>query len=140
MKTIKLGDNIIEIFDDIKELPITRYKDLQKYLVEDSGIGSNMAAVNKHFEMLDRFLKAGKLSEAQQERDNLQMNLFMMLEGISITSVSFCCLVHSINEKVITNVNEDGLKEMGDLLSAHGMTIGELSDLLDDVKKKLILN
>lgn len=140
MKTIQLGKNVIEIFDDIKEFPITRYKDFQKYLVEDSGIGSNMGAVNKHFEMLDRFLKAGKLSEAQQERDNLHMNLFMMIEGISITSVSFCCLIHSINGDVVKDLTEEGLKAMGEKLADHGMTSGQLDDLLEDVKKKLILS
>lgn len=139
MKTIKLSGGTIKIYEDIKEMPIQRYKDFQKYLLQDSGIGSTMADVDRHFRMLDRFLSAGKLNEAKQERDNLHMNFFMVLEKINILDISFVCLIHSINNEILYDTTEENLRRISERLGKMGMTKGQLEDITNEVKKKSIL-
>lgn len=139
MKEHKFNKHTIKIYEDIKELPINRYKDFQKYLMQDAGIGSSMKDVDQHFKMLDRFLSGGKLAEAAQERDNLHMNLYMLIEKISITHISFCCLIHSLDGQEFTYKTEQDLSDMAAKIGAFGLTQRELETIANGVKKKSIL-
>lgn len=140
MKDYKLGKHSFKLWTSIKELPADRFSDFQKYLIQASGVGSDMAAVNAHFTNLDLFLSAGKLDEARQERLNLQRNIFYSLSGISIDSYVFACLVAELDGQPVTDFTEPGLSRTLETLKNWGITYGTIADTLDEVKKKLIAN
>ena len=145
MRIVKLTGGNIKIRESIKELPIDRFTDFQKYLVQDSGIGSDMGAVNNHFGKWDRLASAGKIDEAMRERHNLHMNIFLMINQINIQHITFCCLVDSVNSggdvfDPITDYSESAMHDLSKKLGQMGLTHGDVADILESVKKNSILS
>jgi hypothetical protein len=124
--------------ESIKELPIDRYSEFQKYLLQDSGMGSDIESVARHFEKIDIFLAANKVQEAINERTNQHFNFFFMLNQINITHLSFAVLVSSITDQPITDYSETALLTVSKQLGKQGFTHEQLVEILEDVKKKLI--
>ena len=52
MKTLKLAGKTIEVYDDIENLPVTRFHKYNKMLLVDAGIGSDIADFDKHISLL----------------------------------------------------------------------------------------
>lgn len=138
MREINKLKGKFKINESIREIPINRYKDFQKYLVQDAGIGSTMDDVDRHFKNFDSFLQSGKLDEAIKERYNLHYNLYLMLNRIDIKSLAFGCLVHSIDGEEIADYSENSLNDITERIGSIGLNRGELEDILSDLKKKLI--
>jgi hypothetical protein len=122
-----------------KELPINRFTIHQKYLIQASGIGSTMGDITRHLSTLDRFIAAGKLSEAAQERHNLQINIYLSLNQININSLAFAVLVDEVDGTPVSDYSEEGLQRIATQLGEAGLTQEQLSDILEDVKKNSIL-
>lgn len=130
--------DFITLYQSEHEIPMKLLSEMQVYLIRDAGIGSTLADVDNHFNRLDMFLNSGKLAEAIQERKNLHANFHLAFARINIKSFAFACLVHSINNEVITDYSEYNLKVIIDRLSEMGITYGMVSDTVDEIKKKLI--
>lgn len=136
MTTIELPSGArLKLYATIKEMPVSLFNLMQGYLLQDSGIGSTMEDVDKHFQQLDALLSAGKLEEAVTERENLHYNLYAMFEGISFQSLAFGCFIYSIDKEVIDDYSEDNIKLLLDDLSAKGLTIGMVEEQLEQLKK-----
>ena len=118
-------------------MPIRRYNLLQGYLMQDTGIGSTMTSVEQHFKNLDAFLTSGKLSEAIQERSNLHMNIYAAIEGISFKSMAFACMIHTM-DKIPVVESDDELQKAVEKFDE--LTIGDVEDILDELKQNCIGN
>jgi len=140
MRTIKTGllkQGEVVLFDSIKELNIERHHELQKLIIRDAGIGSDMDAVAGHFSTFHSLLVNQKHNEALKEAQNLHNNIFYMIEKINIKSFSFMCMVHAINGKEYNDFSEEGVKQVLKKLSDSGLKQSEVEDILQDVKKNL---
>ena len=138
MKTVKIGKHTVDFYSSIKEMKVKRHNLLQQILLQESGIGSTMADVDKHFKTLDGLLNAEHIQDAIIERSNLQLALYSALNAIDYKSLSFACLVHSIDGKESDIKTEDDLKKVIEKLD--GLTVGDVVDLLDELKKNCISN
>ena len=56
MKTLKLAGKTIEVYDDIENLPVTRFHKYNKMLLVDAGIGTDIADFDKHIPRIAAFL------------------------------------------------------------------------------------
>lgn len=134
MRTIELAGHKVEIYDSIDMLPITRFHKYQKYLLVDSGVGSDIQAFDQRVEKARRFMMAGQTDKAIKEFENLRQCVFMIQSEISPRHLAFACLVKSIDGKECGDLSDDGLR--GVLDKFKDVTEGELTDQLDSVKKK----
>jgi hypothetical protein len=137
MRTEKIGKNTVIFYDSIKEMPIQRHNTMQVFLMQDSGIGSTMQAVEAHFKTLDALLVSGKVEDAIKERQNLHISFYCALEKIDFKSFAFACMIESINGKQV-GITEDALKDAIDKL--EGLTVGQVDDILEELKKNCIGN
>lgn len=137
MKIIKHKGKEIAFYSSIKEMPIERYINLQTYLMQESGIGSTMGDVEAHFKNLDMFLSAGKVEEALTERQNLHMNIYAALNKVNFKSLSFACMIGTIDKQEIGYTEYD-LKEA--IKKIKGISVGEIEEILTDLKKNCIGN
>jgi hypothetical protein len=137
MKTVKIGRHEFKFYSSIKDMPVEKYNTLQLFLLQDTGIGSNMSDIDRHFHQLDIFLNAGKISEAISERQNLHMNIYAMLEKINIKSKSLACFIHSVDGREVGY--DDELIESA-LSKLNAGTIGEVTEILEELKKNCISN
>lgn len=141
MRTVKLeSGNSFEIHESQKQLPINRYTDFQKYLLQEAGVGSTIEDLDRHFKLLDTFLGAGALEDAMRERHNLHIGLYLQINKINIEHISFACLIHSINGILLKDFSETHLIQVCRELGEMGLTQEHVSDILEAVKKNSIQN
>lgn len=140
MITLTDNNNTIELYASIKELPITRYRLLQSLLIQDSGIGADMAAVDERLQRIILFASSGKIDETKEEAMNLRYTFFSMLNKISYKSKAFACFVSKINGVESRDISDEGLKNTVETIESFGSSMEQLENWFDDVKKKLIPN
>ncbi len=137
----KLLNGSLELFSSIKQLPIKRYNQMNSFLAQELGMGSDLPAISKHYSKFDGFLAVGDLDSLKQERINLHYCLFMLLEQTDIKSRAFLCFVSKINDTVIGDLDDDAVVDMARrLMDDSGCTIGDVQDIFAELKKKLIPN
>ena len=136
MITLEVKKHKLELYTSSRETPIRRYHTLQKNLMIDSGIGSSMDDVVKHYSKIEQFISADKIPEAKVELSNLRMNLFAILQGYDTTAMSFACLIHSIDGQPCEDLSDEGLLKTIETLKDIGVTYAEIEKQLNDTKKK----
>lgn len=145
MKTVKTDLGVeIKLYSSCYDLPMSRYNELRKYVLADSGIGSDMESINSHFNTLDSLLSHEKLQEAKQQRINLHTSFYLAIEKINIKNICFAVFVYSINGNPVLKpgmqLTEEVLIDITRKLEHTGLRQGQVLDILDDLKKKLIPN
>lgn len=132
--------NTFVIYNNIKQLPITRYNEVQKYLLMESGVGSDMEGISARFSRLHAFLAEGKIEESKKEAENLYYTHYSIIEGINFKSYAFCCLIDSIDGIKVTDYSEDGIKLILKQIDDTRLTQEIMEQTLADVKKKSLTN
>lgn len=133
MKTINIGKNKVEIYDSIDDLPIRRFHKFNKYMLIDSGIGSDLNDINSHISKIAKFIHKDK-KDALKELENLRQSLYMISEETNIRHLSFAILIHKINGEVVHDISDENIKRIMSRLS--DVKQGFLNRLLESVKKK----
>lgn len=138
MKTIELGKHKLEIYESIKEMPLNRYIELQSYILQDLGIGSNIDDIQTHMANLNSHLANSRIEDAKLEAQNMFLNFYSMLSQLSFKCMSLGCLVKTIDSKDI-GTSENELNKVKEIVSKHS-TNEKLTSIVEEVKKNLTLN
>lgn len=134
MKTLLIRNKVLKVYDSIDEMPIINFQKYNKYLLIDSGIGSDIDDVDNHLVKLAKLIKTDT-KKASQELLNLRQNLHMIVSGISPKYLAFAALIHSIDGKVITDLSDDNLKAI--LKDLRDVKHSKLIDFIARFKKKI---
>lgn len=124
------------LYSSIREIPEWRFQKMQMLLLQQEGYGCTLADIDKRFERGDAFLAAGKIDEAIEERYNQRLAFHAMISGISFKTLALACMVDSIDGNSVDAETDDGLKAAHDVLVK--LPSGEINDLIDELKKKLL--
>lgn len=135
MKTLIINKKIVKVYDSIDEMPIVNFQKYNKYLLIDSGIGSNVDDIDAHISRIAKFIKINDRKKALQELQNMRQNMYMVNSEISPKYMAFAALIHSIDDKPITNLSDDNLKSI--LNDLRTIKHSWLADLLLRLKKKI---
>lgn len=135
MKKIMLNGKVVRVYDSIDEMPIVNFQKYNKYLLIDSGIGSDVDDIDAHVVNIARFIKAGNANKALMELQNLRQNLHMVNSEISPKYLSFAALIHSVDGKEITDLSDDNLKEV--LQELKQLKHSFVADFIEWLKKKV---
>lgn len=119
-----------KLFENIDDLPAENYSYFNKYLLIDSGIGSDFAEIDGlHLSTLNTLIRdPQKLAGAIQ---NLRSLVFNIINGVNVKHAAFGCLIHSVGGEQITDFSIEALKATIQKLSRYGLT--------DEVLKKKLL-
>ena len=112
MKSIIFNNKIIKVYDSIDEMPIVNFQKYNKYLLIDSGIGSDADDIDVHIVKVARFIKANDNKKALQELQNLRQNMHMVNSEISPKYMAFAALIHSIDGRQVTDLSDENLKSI----------------------------
>lgn len=135
METLKLGGKTVRVYSSIDELPVTNFQKYNKYLLIDSGIGSDVDSVDDHISKLARLITSGKKAEALQELQNMRQNIYMINSGVSPKHLAFAALIQSVDGEDVTDLSDDGLK--GLLERLRSVKRSRLVEILEGLKKKV---
>lgn len=135
MKTVSLNGKVIKLYDSIDEMPIVNFQKYNKYLLLDSGIGSDADDVDAHIVKIAKYIKAGSSEKALQELQNMRQNIYMINSELSPKYLAFAALIHSVDGREVTDLSDSGLKAL--LAEIKRVKHSSLFSLLANLKKKL---
>lgn len=135
MKKLIINKKVVKIYDSVDEMPIVNFQKYNKYLLIDSGIGSDADDIDTHITRIAKFIKTNNSKKALQELQNMRQNMYMVNSQISPKYLAFAALIHSIDGKKIEDLSDDSLKHTLDELKQvkHSAII----DFMLWLKKKL---
>lgn len=134
MKKVTIKNRVIEIYDSIDEMPIVNFQKFNKYLLIDSGIGSDAEDIDRHISKIAKFIKTDQ-AKALQELQNLRQNLYMVANDISPRHLAFTALIYSIDGKRVFDYSDENLKSI--LTEIQAVKRSWLVDLVLELKKKV---
>lgn len=135
MKKCILNGNKVELYDSIEELPMINFQKYNKYLLIDSGIGSDADSIDSHIVKIAKLINKGDSANAIQELQNMRQNLYMINSEISPRYFAFAALVHSINGDKVYDLSDTGLKDI--LCKINTVKHSKILELLLEFKKKI---
>lgn len=135
MKNLLVNKKIVQVYDSIDEMPIVNFQKYNKYLLIDSGIGSDADDVDAHIVKIAKYIKSNNSKKALQELQNMRQNIYMVNSEISPKYLAFAALIHSIDGKEVTDLSDDGLKKL--LYDLREIKHSKIIDFLLWLKKKV---
>lgn len=135
MKTTKIGERAVVLYDSIDELPMLRFHKYNKMLLVDAGVGSDLSDFDRHIEKVIRYLNSPTPNMATVELGNMRQNIYFIQSEISPRYLSFAVLVKSIDGNPCNDLSDDGLQKIVDLFA--DVPNAELTAHLEAVKKKI---
>lgn len=135
MKSLLINKKIVRVYDSIDEMPIVNFQKYNKYLLIDSGIGSDVDDIDAHIVKIAKFIKANNNKKALQELQNMRQNMYMVNNEISPKYLAFAALIHSIDGKEVNDLSDDGLKKL--LQDLKDIKHSKVIDFLLWLKKKV---
>jgi len=140
MAEVVIKGHRIEFYDSIKEMPIRRYQQSNKYLMIASDIGSDFEDYGKRSLRVLEFLRKGMIKEAIEEIENRRQTVWNAFKEFTPKGYALALLVKSINGKLMTDITDKGLDEVLDKLDSIGFTYNDMIENLSEVKKKSTSN
>lgn len=135
MKSLIVNKKVVKIYDSIDEMPIVNFQKYNKYLLIDSGVGSDADDIDTHITRIAKFIKANNNKKAMQELQNMRQNMYMVNNEISPKYLAFAALIQSVDGKEISDLSDDSLKNtLNDIKVIKHSTI---VDFLVWLKKKV---
>lgn len=136
MKIIFTSNHKILLYDSIMDIPAERDSMVNYFLLEDSGIGTDMHSFDALMSSIAVSIQNNKLDDAMQGIRNVMGNVRGQLQNYRPDFLAWACLIHSIDGKKLDDFNDKDVREIVKELSDDGLTIGQIQESLDEVKKK----
>lgn len=125
----------MRVYDSIDEMPIVNFQKYNKYLLIDSGIGSDADDIDAHIVKIAKYIKSNNNKKALQELQNMRQNIYMVNSEISPKYLAFAALIHSVDGKEVNDLSDDGLKKL--LQDLKEVKHSKVVDFLLWLKKKV---
>lgn len=135
MKSLLINKKIVQAYDSIDEMPIVNFQKYNKYLLIDSGIGSDADDIDAHIIKIAKYIKSNNNKKALQELQNMRQNIYMVNSEISPKYLAFAALIHSVDGKEVNDLSDDGLKKL--LQDLKEVKHSKVVDFLLWLKKKV---
>ena len=135
MKSLLVNNKVVKVYDSIDEMPIVNFQKYNKYLLIDSGIGSDADDIDAHIVKIAKYIKANDNKKALQELQNMRQNIYMVNSEISPKYLAFAALIHSVDGKEVNDLSDDGLKKL--LQDLKEIKHSKVIDFLLWLKKKV---
>lgn len=125
----------MRVYDSVDEMPIVNFQKYNKYLLIDSGIGSDADDIDAHIVKIAKYIKSNNNKKALQELQNMRQNIYMVNSEISPKYLAFAALIHSVDGKEVNDLSDDGLKKL--LQDLKEVKHSKVVDFLLWLKKKV---
>lgn len=126
------------IYDNIDELPIENFAQLEKNLIIEGGVGATIADFNARIQVVSQFISSGHKQKAINELNNMRNLFWNITQDVRPDMDAFSCLVFTINGEE-RKATESGIESTTKLLKEIGAT-KKMIDMRHDLKKKSMIN
>ena len=132
---IEVNGHRIVLYDAPEEMPVVRFHKFSKYMLIDSGLGGDMAAVDRRIGRLIELNTRGERDSVDTELRNLRQSIAMTMDGFDGKSLALAVLVKSVDGKPRDDLSEEGLRRTADMFAET--RVDRLTEWLGGVKKKI---
>ena len=136
----KLGKHTVEFYDSIDSLPFARFNSLNKFVMLDAELGSDVIAFDQKISKIFQFLGKEMTKEATGELYNLRNTYHNVMTENNVRGLAFACLIRKIDGEKIEDYSVENLKVVLDKLSNWGLEIGQVKQTSESIKKNLKRN
>lgn len=137
MYTTSFGAIKVKLYDDIEQMPMCRFHKYNKFMLIDSGIGSDIRDMDNRLARLTSMVKLTP-DKAVTELLNMRMGLHLIGQEISPKFMAYAALIAEVDGVPTTDLSDEGLKKVLELLKTA--PVGVLWNTFDKVKKKFKMN
>lgn len=137
MKKIKIGNVNIEHYESIDELPVVRFHLFNKFLLVDTGIGSDLSDFQNHLQKIGKLIQKDQIKAIKELNNTLQQIQFIS-NSINPKLLCFAAMVKSINGINVEAKTEDDVKAIS--VRINEITVSKLDLIVASLKKKLKLS
>lgn len=137
MKKIKVGRLRLSMYDSLDELPIINFREYNRFVLIDAGIGSTVQSFDNHLATVAKLIQANRSKEAVKELLNTRQNVALVVSGTNLKMLSFVPWIHSINGERVIDLSQENGQLILNRLSHTGATVSWINRQLDAIKKKL---
>lgn len=139
MRELTIDNTVIKYFATVKEMPAGRFKEFQKYLFEDWGVGTTMKDVDLRLSNAFQLITNDSKDKALQEMLNLRLTFNYIINKLSIKSYALAVLFAEVGGVKKYDYSEDGLKVLVQWFEKE-LPQATIEQIVEDVKKNLKLN
>lgn len=140
MTEIIHNGHVIEVQDNVQELPIGRYTEFQRHLLAAANIGSTLEDIDLRLRRHNGYLGNQEWEKAIVEAQNLHLALRSTIQKLHPKLNAFALLVESIDGEKVVDYTEIGLKKTITKLDHTKLTWALAMKAVDEAKKKFRLN
>jgi|WetSurMetagenome_2_1015567.scaffolds.fasta_scaffold00103_52 hypothetical protein len=127
------------VYTDIDQLPADRFAKLNKFWMLHDELGSSFEDIDKiHITRIA--LSLGDPEKAKRVLDNMRVLMHNIINEVNPESLSFACLIHSIDGVEMTDLSDENLNRVIKYLSERGLTIDVLKKKQRKSEKEFTLN
>jgi len=137
MREAHIKGHRVTVYDSIEETNIVRFQKFNQFVLIDAGIGSDLESISRHLNTILTYNKAGEKEQVERAALTMHQAISLVMKGDNPKIKSFAAMVHSING-VPTELTETGINHTITQLNRIGFKIGDVWQMLAEVKKKLI--
>ena len=111
----------IMLYTDIDQLTAERFSKVNKYWMLHDELGSCFEDIEKlHITRL--ILSVNDPEKLKKLLDNMRVLIHNIINEVNPESLSFACLIHSIDGKELTDLSDENLRKTIEYLSGKGLT------------------
>lgn len=118
MKTVQIGEHVIEMYDSMHVMPANRESLMSYFQLMESGIGASWESIDSHLNGLLMAVAQDDKPSVFQAVENLRMCYWLTLSQYNAAHLGWLCSIHSVDGKPIST-EEDSLKELSRILGEH---------------------
>jgi hypothetical protein len=126
----------IEFYNDVSELPFSRFNSFNKYVMLDAELGNTIQDFDKMVSRISEFMDKEMKEDAKRELLNMRIVYHNILHENDVKGLAFASMIKKYKGKPVDDFSEEKLKELLVELSSKGLTIKDVADKNSDLKKK----
>lgn len=133
---LKIGSIKLSLFDSIEDLNFERFSKFNKYMMLDAELGSSLQDFDRLVVRVDEFIRKEMFEDARKELMNMRITYNNILEEKAPKGLAFAIMIKSINGKSLVDTSKDNLVKVLQRLSKEGLTIKQVHEANQEIKKK----
>ena len=127
------------IYTDIDQLPAERFSKVNKFWMLHDELGNSFEDIDR-IHMTRLVLSLDDKDKARRVIDNMRVLIYNIINEVNPESLSFACLIHSIDGVEVTDLSDENLKRIIRYLSDRGLTNDILKKKSKRSEKEYTLN
>jgi hypothetical protein len=133
MVTTKIGKHKVELYDSVPDMPLLRFFKYNRFMLIDSGVGSDLADVDNHISRAVKFLGKDPKAAAQ-ELENLQVAIYLIMQEMGPKYMAYASLIKSVDGVDLYDLSDESVKKILTMLG--DVPVGIIDRAIAALKKK----